>query len=367
MKKRVRTMRRAIRVIPLPIIILAAGALVAGAILLAPKPKATSTTSQQPVPTLADVSNCSTSQNQFKCFADYFTAKTKATEALEAIKDLKQLYETDAFVKSQCHQFTHAIGHEAYYKYGTLAGAYTKGDSFCWSGYYHGITEQAIGELGPERMRKEANQVCEELAKKQKYSFDHYNCAHGLGHGFMTVESFDLFKALKTCDLLRDEWERKSCYGGVFMENVMVAVRESGQSKYLRPAEPMYPCTAVEKVYKEQCYLMQTSYALQQTSYDFGRVAKLCQDLPDTDFVSTCYQSLGRDASGSTVSDIPKTKENCEKALDGVGLEPCVLGAVRDFISFHHSDTQAKELCNAFDQALAARCLEEVKTYYATF
>jgi hypothetical protein len=363
MKSRVKA---AVRSIPLPAVIVLAAALIAGIIVLAPKPK-TASNSQQPTPTLADVSTCDTSENQFTCYADYFKNKTKAAEAVEAIKDLRQLYETNEYAKSQCHQLIHVIGHEAYFKYGSLADAYTKGDSFCWSGYYHGITEQAVGDLGPDRMRKEANTVCASLAAKQKYSFDHYNCVHGLGHGFMTVESFDLFKALKTCDILNDKWEKDSCYGGVFMENVMVAVRENGQSQYLRPNELMYPCTAVETTYKGQCYLMQTSYALQQTGYDFALVAKLCQELPDSNFVSTCYQSLGRDASGSTVSDIPKTKANCEKSLDGLGLESCVLGAARDFVSFHHSDAQAKELCNAFEQPLADRCLQEVKKYYATF
>jgi hypothetical protein len=129
----------------------------------------------------------------------------------------------------------------------------------------------------------------------------------------------------------------------------------------------MYPCTAVETTYKEQCYLMQTSYALQQTSYDFGKVSKLCHHLSDKDFIPTCYQSLGRDASGSTISDVAKTKANCEKSLEGMGLENCVLGAARDFVSFHHSDQQAKEFCDAFESKLTERCLKEVETYYATF
>ncbi len=359
-------MKRLVRAVPLPVLIVLAGAVIAGAVLFAPRPKPEHAQSKM-TPNIAEAEACSRGDNKFTCYADYFKAKTKAAEAVDAIADLKQLYESDEYAKSQCHQLIHVIGRTGYEKYGSLAAAYTKGDAFCWSGYYHGVTEQAIGDLGPERMRKDANTVCASLAAKAKYSFDHYNCAHGLGHGFMTVENFNLFDALKTCDLLTDGWDRQSCYGGVFMENVMVAVREDGTSQYLRPNELMYPCTAVETPYKEQCYLMQTSYALQQNGYDFAKVAKLCHDLPDGDYVSTCYQSLGRDASGSTVSDVARTKANCEKALDGLGLEACMLGAVRDFVSFHHSDVQAKAFCNAFADGLTARCLKEVETYYATF
>ncbi len=361
-----RRLNRLAKRIPLPVFIVAIGVIAAGTIVLLPKEKPI--LSVQPTPTISEVKDCPSARNTFTCYKDYLEAKTLKADAVDAMADLRKLYETDEYVKSQCHQLTHVVGRTGYKKYGTLANAYTKGDSFCWSGYYHGVTEQAIGDLGPERMRTEANTVCKALADKQQYSFDHYNCAHGLGHGFMTVESFNLFKALKTCDLLNDTWEEESCHGGVFMENVMVAVRENGTSDYLRPNEPMYPCTAVEEPYKQQCYLMQTSYALQQNGYDFAKVAALCQDLPDQAFVSTCYQSLGRDASGSTVSDINRTKSNCEKALDGYGLESCVLGAVRDFVSFHHSDVQAKKLCDAFsDRALVVRCHQEVKTYYATF
>lgn len=350
--------------VPIPAVILFAGAIIAVILIL------TAPSASQDSPTASSLDSLAQTcegDNQFKCYEKYFEAKTQNTEALAAIEDLKKVYETDSYAKAQCHQLGHVIGRAAYTKYGSLASAYTKGDGFCWSGYYHGITEQAVGDLGADRMKAEANTVCKELAEKERYSFDHYNCVHGLGHGFMTVDNFNLFNALKTCDLLKDNWDRESCYGGVFMENVMVAVRENGKSDYLRPEEPMYPCTAVETTYKQQCYLMQTSYVLQQNGYDFAKAAKLCQDLPDKDFVGTCYQSLGRDASGSTLSDLKQTKENCETALDGVGLEACMLGAVRDIVSYHHSDQQAKEFCNMFGSDLKQRCHQEVSVYYSTF
>jgi len=348
----------------LPVIIIGIGLVVAGVVMFAPKSQSTKPSGN---PSLSQIEACGT-ENQFKCYSDYFTAKTEATEAKEALADLRTLYDKgDEYAKSQCHQLAHEVGHVGYKKYGSLSAAFTKGDAFCWSGYYHGVTEEAVGDMGPERMRAEANDICKDLAATKRYSFDHYNCVHGLGHGFMTVDNFNLFKALTTCDLLKDEWERTSCYGGVFMENVMVAVREGNKSEYLRPQEPLYPCTAVETPYKEQCYLMQTSYALQQNNYDFGKAFTLCRDVADKDFSHICYQSIGRDASGSTVSDIGRTKANCDKAPDNGALENCMLGAVRDFVSFHHSDAQAKDFCAVFQPDIRSRCLQEVETYYATF
>lgn len=350
----------------LPFGIVAAGVLLAAVIVLAPSGKqdgAAPTTMRS----LAELQDCP-ADGQFDCYATYFEATTTEKDAKVALADLKQLYDQgDGYAKSQCHQLAHEIGHAGYAKYGTLAAAYTKGDAFCWSGYYHGVTEEAVGAMGAARIKEEANSICKDLAASKQYSFDHYNCVHGLGHGFMTVDDFNLFNALKTCDLLNDAWERSSCYGGVFMENVMVAVREDGVSEYLKPDQPLYPCTAVETAYKQQCYLMQTSYALQQNGYDFAKGFLLCRNTADPEYAATCYESLGRDASGSTVSDITQTKARCDTAPDEMGLEHCMLGAVRDFVSYHHSDAQAKAFCAVFTPRLQERCVAEVTMYYSTF
>jgi hypothetical protein len=304
---------------------------------------------------------------QFRCYADYFEQRTTKDGVPAAVKELKTAYAADGYVKAQCHQLTHAIGHAAYQKYSTLPAAYEHGDNFCWSGYYHGVTEEAIGKLGAAKIKADANSLCAELAKAKPYSFDHYNCVHGMGHGFFTVDNANLFEALNSCNLLKDNWEKDSCYGGVFMENVMIVARGDGTSKYLKPDQPLYPCTAVDKPYKQQCYLMQTSYILQQNNYDFKKTFDLCQNGPDTDFAATCFESTGRDASGSTVSDVAQTKTHCGVAPTDVALEHCMLGAVRDFVSYYHSDQQAKQLCQTFGSALEPRCLQEVTSYYQTF
>jgi len=44
--------------------------------------------------------------------------------------------------------------------------------------------------------------------------------------------------------------ERNACANGVFMENLIVDGAHGGHySKYLRPSEPLYPCTAVDGRY----------------------------------------------------------------------------------------------------------------------
>src|SRR5690606_20446047 len=48
-----------------------------------------------------------------------------------------------------------------------------------------------------------------------------FQCAHGMGHGLLMLAGYHLPTALEWCDLVSDPWERESCYGGVFMENIV--------------------------------------------------------------------------------------------------------------------------------------------------
>jgi hypothetical protein len=174
-------------------------------------------------------------------------------------------------------------------------------------------------------------------------------------------------KSLELCDVMQNDWERQSCYGGVYMENVMLVSRSAGKTKgYFKDGDPLYPCTGVKTAYKEQCYLMQTSYVLQKNGYDFSKTFQECARA-DEGFVDTCYRSIGRDASGSTVSDKDRTIAHCRLANNEDGLYNCMLGAVRDFVSYHHDDKKALELCEGFGGDITEPCRQDVANYYKNF
>jgi hypothetical protein len=105
---------------------------------------------------------------------------------------------------------------------------------------------------------------------------------------------------------------------------------------------------------------------LKQVASDFARVFELCGQV-EAPYVDTCYQSLGRDASGWSGSNIESTKRSCLLGKDFRQQSNCILGAVRDFISYHHSDVQAKALCAALPTDLTETCGREVGVYYANF
>jgi hypothetical protein len=306
--------------------------------------------------------HCLGANANFSCSMTYFELVTRVYGPRTAMENLKREYASRAEVVSQCHQLSHVVGNTAVDRYGgDIARAFKDGDSFCWSGYYHGVVERAVRDLGESAFTKNADILCAAIPGKDRYSFDYYNCVHGLGHGIMAFENNELFTSLPLCDNLSGEWERKSCYGGVFMENIMVDNR-THFTKYLKKDDLMYPCNAVDTTYKEQCYLMQTSYALTETNYDFKNAFNLCANV-EAAFRDTCAQSIGRDASGSTVSNVERTVTNCSYANDDRQEENCIAGAVRDFISYFHGDREAQALCKAFPVRFKDYC-DNIRTSY---
>jgi hypothetical protein len=180
----------------------------------------------------------------------------------------------------------------------------------------------------------------------------------------MAITDDQLFQSLNYCDSLKGDWEQQSCAGGVYMENV-IADGLNHVTNYLDPKRPLYPCSDSPDKYKNTCYLMQTSYMLKINGGDFDMTFRWCRDAGE--FKETCDQSLGRDASGRSVSDGPKTKDICMKGKDFGEIGNCVIGAVKDFISYFHSDKQATAFCNLFDDPVKKICTDTMHSYYQSF
>ena len=309
---------------------------------------------------------CNGNQESMLCLENSYHTYTEQKGVAAAFVKLKAAYKTDPNVQSYCHQITHVIGRTEADKVNNVAVAYAQGDNFCWSGYYHGVMESIVIKVGAKNLASALPTICAQLKAKQPYSFEHYNCVHGLGHGVMDVTNSDLFKSLSMCDLLTDTWEQQSCYGGAFMENEMDEVNPDHHTAYLKADQPMYPCTAVGNQYKSQCYLMQTSHALRVANENFATVFSECGAIEPA-YVDYCYQSLGRDASGNSTSTVGPTVANCMLGQNSDAKQNCVIGAVKDFISYYHSDKQANNFCLALPNDLQSVCQTTKTEYYATF
>jgi len=269
---------------------------------------------------------------------------------------------TSSFVEENCHRIAHAIGAGALTRFhGDVGTAFARGSAVCWSGYYHGILERAFQGIPDSRLATVARGLCARV-EAHASTFIAYQCVHGLGHGLMIYTGYDLPLALHTCDRLRTQWDQVSCTGGVFMENQSSSY--GFKSQWLRPKQPLYPCTAVSRRHKLYCYLMVTSQILPDEGYSWTKTVGVCRR-SEPGWVPTCFQSLGRDASGQTRGQVAKIERICRVAGD---MErECLLGAAKDLTSNDANGRRAARLCSGSPAAMRAYCFYGVGEILGTF
>jgi hypothetical protein len=296
------------------------------------------------------------------CFAARYEALTRVSGVERALSDLAERRETSGHLGSACHQLAHVVGRTAGQIHG--GAAFTRGSELCSSGYYHGVVEAVMMNIGAAKIIEQARGVCAEYRSADDRPYLYYNCIHGMGHGFMGVFGSDVLASLKGCDALPDRWEQRHCAGGVFMENLSAILHHSRPSKYLRPTEPLYPCTAVAERYKEECYLEQTAYALYVRNDDYVAVFRLCRDEADEAFRAACYEGIGGDAtimSSKYVSgldeQVEKVRQLCLLGPDDGARASCVVGAVKTIVAdLGGEDRKARAVCAVLAPLLAEAC-----------
>ena len=268
----------------------------------------------------------------------------------------------DQPVESDCHRIAHTIGAAALEYYdGSVAKALANGRATCWSGYYHGVVERSFSGTKEAELPQRSREICAD-PDIRKTSFLAYQCVHGLGHGLMIHTGYDLPGSLKVCDKLETGWDSDSCEAGVFMENISSSY--GIESKWLRDNDLIYPCNSIAEKYKLYCYLMVTSRILEKNGYNWKKAAATCRK-SDKAWIATCFQSLGRDASGNTRQDVPKILELC--ALAGDMTNECIYGAARDVTSNDASPRRAKTLCETAKEQYRAYCFEGIGTIIGGF
>lgn len=293
----------------------------------------------------------------------------EGTEA--ALTALEGFAKAEPMALREAHPLAHHIGRRsvAHYKDARVAMSHCR-DAF-WSGCYHGVLEGYLGSLAKVEPKHIVPLCKEDADPKQrlfKSLFEKYNCVHGLGHGLTINFQHDVLKSLAFCDALPTDWDRESCYGGVFMENIVAFQntlrhrpgdhQHAHHKSFLNPQDPLYPCSALAQRYLDACYLMQSSAILTFNGYDFVRAFGEC-DKATAAFVPVCYQSMGRDISGFTLRDVKKTMRLCQLGRED-RRQDCYTGAVKDFILTHADPDRGLALCLAIDSAYKDVCYRAV-------
>ncbi len=278
-----------------------------------------------------------------------------------ALDVLQRTLQTNSALAADCHRIAHRMGSAALSRFSDDVGtAFIAGSPVCASGYYHGIVERAFLGQPTDRLAIVARRLCSDPEINER-PFLAYQCIHGLGHGLMIYTGYDLPASLKTCDDLRNGFDRVSCGGGVFMENFNSSYGVS--SKYLRKNDPIYPCNAVAERHKLYCYLLVTANILRIENGDLKKTADACWR-SESAWVKTCYESFGRDVSGTVGKDADKALASCRLAKRNE--RDCLYGVSREIVNADASGERGARFCARAPARHRAHCYEGVGSVLAS-
>jgi mono/diheme cytochrome c family protein len=301
------------------------------------------------------IASCQQSNKPF-CYRQAFGNLAYKEGPQKALAVLATDDQKIAGVHSDCHQISHWVGHAGLLYYKNDAGtALSHGAMTCNSGYYHGVLQLALAGLPKNKVVKKSQHLCDAPAVNVD-DFLLYQCVHGLGHGLMIYSGDDLPWSLDTCHKLLTDFDRISCTGGVFMQNLDTTM---GVSRYISNKNPLYPCNIVKERDKVYCYLMVTSRILTLDGFNWKKTAQWCRKA-ESGWVATCFQSMGRDASGATQYVAKNTLYLCADA--GKNENECIYGASRDYANNYAGGDEASKLCDLSPKRYRGYCYEGIGT-----
>jgi cytochrome c553 len=266
---------------------------------------ASASTAAQFKPDKTKLADCS---GNFTCLEQAFGNLAYDQGPKPALAVFDKRIAADPEIERNCHRIAHMMGAASLLHFdGAVGMAFSAGSAICASGYYHGVLERAFSDVSPEELGAVARALCAD-PDVRALAYVAYQCVHGLGHGLMIYTGYDLPRSLRICDGLATARDQTSCTGGVFMENISSSYGIT--SKWVRDDDPLYPCPVVAERHKLYCYLMVTSRILPLMNWDFAKTADWCRK-SERQWVAMCFQSFGRDASGTTRGNIPRILEIC--------------------------------------------------------
>lgn len=318
--------------------------------------------------------------NPVPCYSAAFDSMASTGKVRLAMETLEQLKKVDPGVAPNGHVFAHGIGISAGKGGGSIASIFAQCDESNEAGCYHGVL-QAYFNAAKSVGETEVKAVCAPFRGADANQWLLFQCVHGAGHGLTMYYGHDVPRALSDCDFFADEWSRRSCYAGVFMENIVNVQMASNEAHSLSAHEGMhmegmgggaestfkpidkddllYPCSIMAERYLFSCYEMQTAVILYQNGGNIGATAKTCDTAPHA-MRYVCYQSLGRDISAYALADHGKAITMCNLGTDA--YRPwCYVGLAKAFVNRNARADDGIALCRDVTEPNAKlKCYEAV-------
>lgn len=322
------------------------------------------------LPALTDLERCvqrPSFMERIACYRPVLEAQLAARGPRAVLADLDGLQTTSLVFQGHCHDMAHVLGRYWIAGGGTVADGFREGSNVCHSGFYHGMVERVLRgdavltaepiHASPEELTAAIVRVCTADALETESGNFRFQCLHGLGHAVVFSLGYRLPLALETCDALSTDWDRRSCWGGAFMENITGVERER---RMLRDGDPHYPCSVVKEQYRDACYIMQTSRMV-ELGMSWDAIARACRAAGPHRLA--CFQSFGRDLSPRVRQEGPAASVARCAALEPDERLRCIQGAVFALADHTWDGRYAYPFCAAVTGELRLWCFREAHNH----
>jgi hypothetical protein len=226
------------------------------------------------------------------CVRDYLidvTSRYGPRASLPLLARLQKEARVDPAVND--HDLAHAVGRETAEEFGSNFESFDLCPIAFNYGCPHGFFEYVLART--DTPREAASAVCETVSgQKQRLLTAGFSCYHGVGHGVMMAQAYDLRESLVTCDTLGTAQAREGCWQGVFMENVNAGMTDRARRGVFSPRRPLAPCTTIGERYKRQCYINHAGWLMVVAERRVERASAYCLRAEPA-YRSVCMESIG--------------------------------------------------------------------------
>jgi hypothetical protein len=214
-----------------------------------------------------------------------------------------------------------------------------------------------------------ADAICASLDDTYSAKFKFY-CYHGVGHGVMMQQAYDLDASLTICDDLGVTSAQEGCWQGVFMENVNAVMTQYAEREgVFSDNDPLAPCNVVASEYRQQCYLNHAGYLMQFFSNDVAAASNSC--LEAGDWINDCMQSIGLMVTNPVwQANLYTSNSELGQTETAIALcnqfpapyqRDCVLGGVDNITNFDRLDvTRSDAFCASSQSDFQEECYARI-------
>jgi hypothetical protein len=311
--------------------------------------------------------NCSPTDSE--CVRKYLVGVTDdygPKAALGAMERLQRDHRVDPAVND--HDMAHSVGRETAKDYGSNFKAFDLCPITFNYGCDHGFFEYVLART--DTPREAATTICESLNGANHFLTAGFSCYHGVGHGIMMAEAYNVQNSLKACNTMPKETAKDGCWQGVFMENVNAGMRGRALPGVFKRSDPLAPCDKVGNRYKHECYINHSGWLMTVAHNNVAKGTRYCLKAKGK-FVSSCMQSIGLmvtnpvwqstlapELAGQPPAHIAASLCN---RFPAAGQEDCVVAGVDNIANFDQLNvTRERAICAVVPTVYTEACYTRI-------